>query len=718
MLLHSCSECKPWLISRARWLTSKIRPHREYSESLTAVHCQLTVHRYYYPAVDIKGGLNNISSGIQKGTYTNEYDFQNDIYNLIYSAYDQHFNYLPDITQIFSFYRTNNLFSVSTDGQALLEVYMDLDLGVLGNPSWKNYTVSPVTKINGQPVENYLNKLAAELGGAQDPDANYNALFPVIPLQSTGQASVPAYFAYSPSYQGSSTEVTFQNGTTRKITTFASTSQSFQGVTDGASFFQKFCSGATPSSSSASPSASLFPSMSAVSSDIASASASASAVASFGIPLVSTQVSYSAVPSQTAVPALQFFPKAWVAASDFSIACYFPEENTDLAVLSVPTFEPMNDVQFADVTRKCLATASRKGKSKLIIDLRGNGGGTVLLAYDMFKQLFPSKAPYGTTNFRAFDLFNDIGQTVTEYYESDSHGRETLNNNFGSIFNVDDELNSMNQQFKTWEAFYGPVHTHNDTFTNLARYNLSDPVDTGGIAISGYENLTNIVPKQTFSSDNIVLLQDGACASTCSVFAEFMKTQGLVKSVAIGGRSQYGPMQGDGGVKGANVYTNDYLLQIMQEAFTKDADRQKQRQLASKYQTEVTAMYYATTRAYFGSQGHAARVNIRNNIRKGDTTLTPLQFVYEAANCRLFYTPAMILDQTLVWSATSKAQWAGGVGCVKNSTVAASANPGVGHISEQDGGSQKKKSGAARPSMGLSGMGVSVAAACFAFLLL
>jgi hypothetical protein len=137
--------------------------------------------------------------------------------------------------------------------------------------------------------------------------------------------------------------------------------------------------------------------------------------------VLSTQVSYSPVPSQTVVPALPSFPKAWVAASDFSVACYFPEGNANLAVLSVPTFEPASDVEFPDIIRQCLATANKKGKTKLIIDLRGNGGGTVLLAYDFFKQLFPSIAPYGTTNFRAFPLFNDIGQTVTEYYESDNH---------------------------------------------------------------------------------------------------------------------------------------------------------------------------------------------------------------------------------------------------------------------------------------------------------
>ena len=679
--------------------------------------------------MDVKGSLDKISSGLQNGDYTNEYDFQLAVYNVVHSAYDEHFNYLPDIVNVFQWLRANNLFSVSKDGQALPEVYMDLDIKVLGEYAGKNYSVSPVTKINGKDVESFLNDLAPIAGGAQDPDANYNNLFPVIPLESTGQAANanPPGFQFASVSQGSSTVVTFANGTTKKISTFASTSQSFKGVVDGASFFKKFCSGLVSTSSSAAlPSGSLFPSsvISArgVPSASVSVSASASAVASGpAIPVLSTVVSYAPVPSQTIVPALTAFPKAWVAASDFSVACYFPEGNEDLAVLSVPTFEPKSDVEFPDVVRECLATASKKGKTKLIIDLRGNGGGTVLLAYDFFEQLFPTMQPYGITNFRAFQLFNDIGQTVTEYYESDSHAPGTLNNNFGSIFNVDDELNKLDQQFSSWAAFYGPVDTHGDTFTNIARYNLSNKYSTGGIPISNYGNLTNIVTTQTFTSDNIVLLQDGACASTCSVFAEFMKTEGKVKSIAIGGRSQYGPMQGDGGVKGANVYANDYLLQIMQEAFTKDASKSEQQQLKSKYEQQFEAMFYATSRTFVSSQGHAARVNIRNNLRKGDTTFTPLQFVYEAADCRLFYTPAMILDQSLVWSATSQANWAGGANCVKNSTGDPSSQPGVGYISAQtgdNGGDGKKKGAAGRTALGFGGVGVSVASLAFAFLML
>jgi hypothetical protein len=46
----------------------------------------------------------------------------------------------------------------------------------------------------------------------------------------------------------------------------------------------------------------------------------------------------------------------------------------------------------------------------------------------------------------------------------------------------------------------------------------------------------------------------------------------------------------------------------------------------------------------------AGSVNFRNNIRIGDKSVTPLQFVYEAADCRIWYTPEMLYDPTFLWS--------------------------------------------------------------------
>ncbi|KAF2481218.1 hypothetical protein BDY17DRAFT_229865, partial [Neohortaea acidophila] len=578
---------------------------------------------YMYPAVDILAELQNLKSKLISNGYTNEFDVQRDIYNLFNSAHDEHFIFYPDIVSIFEWVRDMPIYSVSTDGVSVPKIYASPDMEVLAGLTQADYTPSAITQINGQDVEVFLNTLANETTQNEDPDAAYNNMFPNIPTLSTG-AGAPSVFTntYVP-YFGTNTTLTFANGSTRPVITYADTgSIDFSGVKDGASFFEKFCTG--------------------------------------NLPLLGQSSSSSTAASQTTFSGLPRYPQPWVVAEDLSIQCYFPEDQSDLAVLAVPNFGPKNDADFSDVIRECLATSNKLGKTKLAIDLRGNGGGDVLCAYDFFKQLFPSITPWGTSNFRAWTLFQQVGKTMTSAFANTTPanaGKAGYDDGFASPFNARTEDNPALQQYNSWGEFYGPVSAHDDTFTNLVRYNLSDPYTTPQ-GVAGYGALAGIVPRQTFASDNIVIIQDGLCASTCAIFTEFMKEQGNVGQVVFGGRAQTGPMQGVGGTKGANEYGFDLLLQDFQLAYNLSSASQ---QVAwdQQWGQAIAGIVQAVTRATQSSEGANAHVNFRNNIRKGDETLTPLQFVYEAANCRLFYTAAQIENQALVWKAAYNSYWNG-----------------------------------------------------------
>lgn len=69
-------------------------------------------------------------------------------------------------------------------------------------------------------------------------------------------------------------------------------------------------------------------------------------------------------------------------------------------------------------------------------------------------------------------------------------------------------------------------------------------------------------------------------------------------------------------------------------------------------------------------------INVRDNIlRQNLHDGTPAQFIYEPANCRLFYTPAMMGNVTALWEAAAEAAWGGGscvagnIGAGSNSTL-------------------------------------------------
>ena len=53
-------------------------------------------------------------------------------------------------------------------------------------------------------------------------------------------------------------------------------------------------------------------------------------------------------------------------------------------------------------------------------------------------------------------------------------------------------------------------------------------------------------------------------------------------------------------------------------------------------------------------------VNVRDGLAPHDATNTPLQFVYQAADCRLWYTKAMTLDVRALWEAAADVAWRGG----------------------------------------------------------
>jgi len=95
------------------------------------------------------------------------------------------------------------------------------------------------------------------------------------------------------------------------------------------------------------------------------------------------------------------------------------------------------------------------------------------------------------------------------------------------------------------------------------------PINSGGIYVSGYLQRANIT-KQPFAPENIVVVHDGYCASTCTIFSELMTAQGGVKTIALGGRPNKDIIQAVGGVKGTNVrsqITNIIQSELMVRTF-------------------------------------------------------------------------------------------------------------------------------------------------------
>lgn len=510
----------------------------------------------------------------------------------------------------------------------------------------------------------WLNSYASQNGRSQDPDANYNQVFVNIPALAY-QGTETSYFSLSRFYQGENTVLTFANESIRDVMTRAQflSEKSLEGLTDGTSFFSRFCNNNLT--------------------ETILAQANSSETAPSQTATNDTSVPYEPVSTETVAPPHPAYPSPIVISSDKSVAGYLSETYPDLAILAVPSFSSISPIEFENVVRQLLATASEDDRTRLVIDARGNGGGSIFLAYDLFRQLFPTETPYGAGNYRAGELHNLTGRVASENIEQlRSTYPELVKAGVDGVvlnsFNYREPLTENNEQFTSWEDFFGPYRNNRGEFTSLNRFNLTD-ISATTVPILGYAE-DDITQPRTFSPEDIVLLHDGNCASTCAIFSEFMTSQMPTRSVVVGGRPQTGPMQGVGGVKGSQVQ-GMFILSTIITAVLTAAPLPDQLDFITNFGTDlVAATQQALNRASpGGSLIVKASINFRNNIRQGDESETPLQHIYEAADCRFFYTAEMYANQAAVWDQAYDSSW-GSIECVANSTEHPSSVTGGGNI--------------------------------------
>lgn len=379
--------------------------------------------------------------------------------------------------------------------------------------------------INGKPVVDYLLSIAATFSGPQDPDALYNLLFPSIPYasQSSGDGfNTHAGGSYALRFLDDTTSWTFANGSSTTTQNHAYPGNVFDGVDTGAALF------------------------SAV--DLPHGTTTDTAAATTGMPTLKRDVSSDAteiLPASTFEPTatttdsmplqtVPGYPSPIIKHSHDIVAGYFLNGTgvSDTAVLAITSFEfedpntqdtTAASLEMQQVIQDFLAECVAARKTKLIIDLSANGGGIVMNGYDAFKQLFPTVEPFGGSRFRESSVFNFLGNVTSQA------GVYAYNSSFNVPFQIQANLDRDLDPFPNWQAEYGPEDPYNgDNFTSLLRFNLSDIVQTS-FTVSGYGNRTQLAP-QPFKAENIVMVYDGYCASTCTIFSDMMKRQAGVRS--------------------------------------------------------------------------------------------------------------------------------------------------------------------------------------------
>lgn len=135
-----------------------------------------------------------------------------------------------------------------------------------------------------------------------------------------------------------------------------------------------------------------------------------------------------------------------------------------------------------------------------------------------------------------------------------------------------------------------------------------------------------------------------------------MRLQAGVKSIAFGGRPNTDPIQAIGGTKGANNYEYAYIETLAGIPLGNATAAQL---------ADWTSLTAYTDLA--SNRSTDTSLNVRDNILRGNLEDgVPAQFVYEEADCRVFYEPRMINDVTSIWKRAVDVAWGGGE-CVAGS---------------------------------------------------
>jgi hypothetical protein len=671
-----------------------------------------------YGPLDIIGELDKIKNGL--GSFKSEYEVQLAIANITVRTGNFHFNYAPDILQVFQFSRPLNVASVSLDGKSLPKLYVHDDIAPLAEGSRR---VSEIEQINGQDAYEFLK--STWFSQYIDSDGRMNNMF------SKGDTDHQGAFAAQDKFDGNSTTIKWANGSTASVRNLATSELSFTGVTDGKSFFQKFCTGLTGASTlSADTKEEKDPGV-------------VSPRRLGRIPTIPLN-DYHTRNKRQIIPTSNY-PGPVASARSEVVAGYFlnGQGYEDVAVLKIISFsnpsssgETLFNNEFQATIKSFLTQCEQEKKTKLIIDLRENGGGNTNLLLDAFMQLFPTLDPFSGQRYRASDAWLKIGEAVNEI-----RGSTDLSRKYRTVMGESIEQTSIYRywaywhfrkadgtNFADWDEFNGPLLLNNDNLTVTMRYNVSldtcflvfNPIltilqyssaDRVSINPTGF-NFVNGTRPSLFDSKNVIMFTDALCGSSCASFHEELKNIAGVRAVTVGGRPENKPIQTITGSKGGEVIPMFTFPQYAGNLLNISSDVG----LSSVKSDDATLSSLADVpRIAVRAGDGSSRVQSQDQIRKGDKSATPLQFIYEAADCRIFYTPESYSDPEAAW----KQAWDAFVDnnkCVQGSTghksaigggfkpfgaAALTANdqpdppPGTGGQDKKSGGSSVRREGSA-----------------------
>ncbi|GKT97696.1 peptidase s41 family protein [Colletotrichum tofieldiae] len=388
---------------------------------------------YLYPGVDIFGGLANITQILKAGGSQSQLDFAADLYRLInVKPRDGHLVFTPAIGTLFSFETPALFVSISEDGIANPNIYFHSDYE---KSVEQGYVASEVVRFDSVPIVDHVQQRSIDNSQDQDPDAAYNSQLYSAALANVLETTGARQFLYTTLADES--VIDFANATKATIGNIAWVETNFSGINSVEAVHKRFeVPGKTGETE---------------------------------VPIRHVRPGFA--------PALAGYSKAFVIHKDRYQSGYLFDKSAlkDTAVLAVNLFLSPNQtggkatlpsdvladlLDFSRVSAEFVKTSRKQGKSRLIIDLQGNGGGLMWNAMSLYATLFPNNSKaHMKMRVRAHPLLNWVG-TMLGKMDADI---KTMPYPVGSSGFLDKD----SKNFTDWSSFYGPEKIDEDEYTNI-----------------------------------------------------------------------------------------------------------------------------------------------------------------------------------------------------------------------------------------------------------
>ncbi|KAL8372183.1 hypothetical protein RB595_001807 [Gaeumannomyces hyphopodioides] len=579
---------------------------------------------YLVPGVDLVGAMGEMRKKLVDGKYSSQYQFISELRNVFNAASEGHLFYLPGLLSALQFARGAPIVSASSDGIQPPKIYLMTDM--LKGAS-AGFTPSEVTEIDGEPVQSVL-RAASFYVPTQDPDTKYNELF--------GKGSKSGQFVTGLRELRDNTTFKFANNTIRTLPNYAIFARNemriWNNISTGADVHQEF--------------------------ELPGGSSSAESLSHEKRHLENPLLAHQRPLARRQSPKDALSGKEEIVEKDpwdttFGIFLGGESKYRDTCVLRVLTFAPdenrnVTDAMHRREMRRLVRSLTKKckdsGRTKLVVDLQGNGGGSFWPGLEMYRNLFPKSEAFQAIRWRA--------TPALQHYSASLWGTRFEQDLWGGVKTM------KFTNFSSSGELFGPDKTvKQDSVTNRALIDART-TDDGAFTLMGFDTSDTGAPQEPpFKPEDVIVVTDGSCASTCAGIAGLMTREAGVRSIAMGGRPQEKPMQAIGGTRGGEVRQLDFLQKFSGAATMPRPPSGVKLHPTTAPPLEPTVL------------SGVASINWYNEYPIGaPADAPPLQFVYEAAHCRRFFRPENVRDPQTVWQDVADVAWRGAK-CVKGSTV-------------------------------------------------